>query len=163
MSPSVARQKQRVAAARERGDCIQCCKMPAEESQQRCARCKAFHVAGVLRAQGKVDIGPSSRGEKVYECECGRAKTHRRAVSCMECARIERIRREADTVAHRASVQLKHWDGWALAVDLRIALDMNDDEGGALSAELGRLARAGRIERRVEPKMGIMYRARRAA
>jgi hypothetical protein len=39
MSPEVAYQKARRDAARERGECLQCCRRPVEEGKSRCRHC----------------------------------------------------------------------------------------------------------------------------
>lgn len=97
-------------------------------------------------------------------CECGQGPRIRPGAGCRTCNEIDQWRYQRDSVRQRAVTALGHFDDWTLSVDLRTALDLSDSEAVTLSAELGRLYRAGEVER-MTVKGGMMYRIaqRRAA
>lgn len=95
------------------------------------------------------------------ECECGNIKTHKRAVGCPECQRLDHERKAAESATGRILSALRWADGWASTADIADASGVNNVNS---SSRLSRLVQIGAVDQ-VRVQGGFVYRLkqRRAA
>ena len=140
MNPASAYQKARRRSAVARGYCGQCCKRPRQEGRYRCAECTEINAKGT--------------------CECGNAKTKKRAPGCDSCMEIERQRKRAESTSGRILAAIDwHAGDWVAAADLADAIC---EDSVVVSSRLCYLTNSGEIEKAHIKGLGFVYRRARA-